>query len=102
MLERLKDGARWGDWHLEVGNLTLVLRSGHDNYEIDLEQINDSAQMLDWIFQLRTKTWVTNDIIGDLLSAFQDIFCPQATICGGGQNTTINATEHLQSVITRR
>lgn len=102
MPKKLKDGTAWGDWHLETSNLTLVLKSGRHNYEIDLEEITDSAHMLDWIIQLRMKAWVTNDIIGDLVSAFQDIFRPQATICGNGQNVTINATEHLQAVIAKR
>ena len=47
---------------------------GIEAYSIALDGITDSAHMLDWIFQLRMKAWVTNDIIGDLISAFQDIF----------------------------
>jgi hypothetical protein len=100
-MKKFKDGAAWGDWHLEASNLTLVLKSGNASYEVDLEQITDSAQMLDWIFQLRTKPWVTNDTISDLVSAFQDLFSPQETICGGGVNQTINPTAWLRSVIAK-
>ena len=100
-MKKFKDGAAWGDWHLEASNLTLVLKSGNGSYEVDLEQITDSAQMLDWIFQLRTKPWVTNDTISDLVSAFQDLFSPQETICGGGVKQTTNPTAWLRSVIAK-
>jgi|SRR5712691_4670156 len=102
MPRKIKDGTKWGNWHLEASNLTLALQTAENKYKIDLESVTDSAEMLDWIFQLRMKVWVTNDIIGDLASAFRDLFNPQATICSGGHNRTINAKEHLESVLEKR
>ena len=96
-----KDGSMWGGWRLDASSLTLALQTGRHHYEIDLEGITDSAQMLDWIFQLRMKAWVTNDILGDLISAFQDLFRPQNTICGQGINKTIDAKEWLDHVIAK-
>jgi hypothetical protein len=94
MLTKLVDGARWGNWVFHANNLTLFCDAG--SYEIDLEQITDSAAMLDWIFQLRIKPWVTNDIIGDLITAFENIFRPQGTLCGQGINRKLDATAFLK------
>lgn len=80
----------------------LVFEQRANRYEIDLEGITESATMLDWIFQLRKKHWVTNEVIGDLISAFQDIFDPQLTLCGSGEGKTINARRHLRSEIAVR
>jgi hypothetical protein len=94
-------GMIWGDWQLASDSFTLVLQSGRHHYEVDLEDITDSAKMLDWIFQLRMKSWVTNDIIGDLISAFQDLLRPQNTICGQGINSAIDAKDWLNRTVTR-
>jgi hypothetical protein len=92
----IKHGSTWGNWTLDAEVLVLSLRDGRSTYEIDLEDITDSAHMLDWIFQIRMKTWSTNDTIGDLISAFQDIFRPQGSLCGGGSSGTIDATAFLK------
>jgi hypothetical protein len=47
--------------------------------------------MLDWIFQIRKKAWATNKIMGDLLTAFEDIFRPQALRCSGGHDKKLHA-----------
>jgi hypothetical protein len=90
----IRDGASWGNWRLDAETLTLVLESP-SYYEIRLDEITDSAQMLDWIFQIQTKSWATNDVIGNLIRAFDDIFMPQGTLCGQGAGKTINAKKFL-------
>ena len=81
---------KWGNWELDQATNTLnLVENGRDRYSVSLLSITDSAEMLDWIMQLRMKTWSTNAIIGDLVSAFMDIFDPQGTICGAGQNKKI-------------
>jgi hypothetical protein len=113
MWTKLQHGQKWGDWTLDVRtakSYTLVLDSPdrkdpdhhhHHHYEIPIDEITRSAQMLDWIFQLRMKTWVTNDIMGDLLSAFQDIFRPQGSLCGGGIDKTLDAEAWLDSRVSK-
>ena len=96
MIEAIKDGSRWGDWILHADTLALEYRGEHGRYEIDLETITDSAQMLDWIFQVRIKAWVTNDVMGDLISAFEGIFRPQGSLCGQGIDKKLDATKFLK------
>src|SRR5215470_18055773 len=101
----IRHGQRWGDWSLDApqtGQPHLVSEiDGRERYAIGLYGIVGSAAMLDWIMQLRPKTWVTNDIIGDLVSAFDDIFDPQGTLCGTGVDHELNAENFLRNRISR-
>lgn len=83
MLNKLE----WGVWRLRLECNVLELGTGV--YEIDLESIYESSQMLDWIFQVHNKAWSNNQIVGDLISAFEDIFDPQATLCSLGRGHRI-------------
>jgi hypothetical protein len=79
-----KHGDTWGRWTLS-GNgdhWSLDLQS----YSVSLNGITSNAEMNDWIFQLVNKLWVATDDLGNLVLAFQDIFSPQATLCGMGQD----------------
>jgi hypothetical protein len=96
----IQDGTRWGDWHLDAKTLTLVLDSGGHHYEIRLGTMTDSAHMLDWIFQLSNKNWVTNEIRGDLLRALHDLFHPQASLCGEGHDKKLDAQAHLRNLLS--
>lgn len=66
---------KWGDWEFMPANLTLLWCGW---YEIDLEQVNSTAKMLDWIFQCRDRD------VSDLTNAFQAIFIPQKNCCSWG------------------
>ena len=101
MRQRVLKHTRWGAWVVDAEALVLVLTGEHGPYEIDLESITDSARMLDWIFQIRMKTWSTNNIVGDLINAFQDIFHPQGTLCGPGVREELNARAFLRKKFER-
>ena len=96
-----KDGMSWGAWRLETKTRHLVLtwKNNPEHYYILLDEITTCAKMLDWIFQLRAKSWVTNDIIGDLVSAFDDLFDPQANLCSGGMDKSLNARERFDRLL---
>lgn len=80
---------QWGPWRFQ-DNLVLT---NNDEYDIDLEQINSSAKMLDWIFQISHK--VRKDIycVESLVEAFDDIFCPQQNCCSWGNNKEFSGTK---------
>lgn len=71
-------------WKFNKANLTLEC----EYYEIDLERCNSPAEILDWIFQVKNKGWITPELMDDLLTAFehacdevfdnniQGLFCP--------------------------
>lgn len=76
----------WGHWKFQ-DNLTLLFES---YYEIDLEKINSSAQILDWLYQC-----IGKDPLG-LYLAFGEIFDPQKNACSWGQNKEFNGSKLAQ------
>lgn len=97
--ERPQDGHAWGPWVYQKENLTLQFapRDGHWSYEIDLEQCVSSAQILDKIFQLRTKRedLVSAEDIGHLVAALDDLLHPQANVCSFGQDARFDPATYL-------
>lgn len=68
---------------MDEAELTLV--HGYPVYRIDLEEIDSSAAVLDWIFQIvGTKDWATAEVVEDLLRAFRDVLDPQKNYCADG------------------
>lgn len=95
LVPKLESGKKWGDWILIGQNLTLVYTGPPAKYEIDLEIINSSSEMLDWIMQIAAKRWATPVIVGDLVKALNEIFLPQKSLCPGGVSREINARDLL-------
>ncbi len=88
----------WGKWKLTLSTCELkyVVGPGQSLYNIDLETITSSSQMLDWIFQLRGKTYITSQDLADLLHAFKDLFDPQHYLCSSGMDKRIsNIPKHI-------
>ena|SRR3569833_3056975 len=90
----------WRHWAVDPGTLTLVLQvAGAPRHSISLRGITSSACMLDAIFELREKDWVTDSILADLILAFQDLFDPRMTLCEGGKDHKINSEARIRSAI---
>jgi len=91
------DEDRWGKWRFDARLLDLVFEeNGREQYAIDLKDMNSSAQMMDWIFQVNMKSWATREDIGNLIQALDDLFRPQASLCSGGADKRMNAEEYLR------
>jgi hypothetical protein len=108
---RLFPGRKWGRWVLDTERLVLVLDGEGQvrgdgsgvtvgtpryvafigKYELDLEQVSDSAGLLDMLFQVARKGWATARVTRDLLSAIESIFRPQRNLCSGGCSKTISS-----------
>jgi hypothetical protein len=110
----LYHGRKWGRWTLDAERLVLVLDGqpmtrgegttkyiGYFGiYEIDVERIRQSSNMLDSIFQVRTLAWLSAKDIRDFLQALDDIFHPQAHLCSFGADKKIpNPTAFLKDRI---
>jgi len=85
----------WGRWVYCPEKLTLTF----DNYyEIDLEKMRNSAQVLDALMQVAQKS----DLVfrqqdkGDFLEAIEELLNPQQYACGSGKSRTFNARRVLQ------
>jgi hypothetical protein len=96
-MSKIRDGQCWGDWRFVAANLTLVFEKQH-KYEIDLETIRDSKELLDWIFHMReTKAWVTDQVMGNLIDAFRDLFFPPPFT---GATGVFDPAKHLQQLLS--
>jgi hypothetical protein len=95
-----KDGKKWGHWTLDAKSRSLVITTVNQygvsspTYSINLESMNSSASVLDWIAQLNEKTWASREDIGNLVKAIDDIF-DLHSFCGMGQDRNINAKRLL-------
>ncbi|MBS1104290.1 hypothetical protein JK202_14970 [Gluconobacter sp. Dm-62] len=88
--------AQWGNWSLNKDNYCLEHPGpGCMSYQVPLEDMNNPAIILDWIYQMNEKTWMTKEDSGNLVSALQDIF--GRGICGGGSFKSINAKDYLKA-----
>lgn len=83
--------------HFKKENLTITINDGtREIYEIDLQRCNDSARLLDYIFQIHNKTWCTPKLIKDLLNtlekACQDVFdnYVQGVFCSMGHDYKVD------------
>jgi hypothetical protein len=91
---------RWGDWKYRRSNYTLTYEPW--NYEIDLEGIKRSSQILDWVFQIQTKTWATPQVLADLLEALRELLDPQANYCPSGMDRQTSAKEAVEGFFQNR
>ncbi|MGC3023341.1 hypothetical protein [Brevibacterium sp. FAM 24630] len=81
----------WGNWELRVE--IMCIEHSVNGYQISLDECLTSAQVLDWVFQMRAKTWVTSEEMANLLDAFDDVFEPQSRLCSVGRNKSLTKEE---------
>ena len=90
---------RFGNWEFDRERLTLAYPVTRNyQYEIDLEEMTCSAEILDWIFQIRGKTWATPQVMHDLLKAIQILIHPQQNVCSWGKDRRVNAAEIISEL----
>ena len=66
----------WGNWTIKLDTFALFYRNPetHAWYEADLERMCDSAQILDWIYQIYSKTFISNSDKAFFVTAVMEIF----------------------------
>jgi hypothetical protein len=89
------DNTRWGVWRLEKSNSTLC-HARRSSFYVELDTITTTGQMLDSIFEVSQKSWVTREDVGNLVDALDALFDPRQNFCPGGASRAINATELLR------
>ena len=114
-------GRSWGDWTLDTARLVLVFRGQpvkrggtpggcrpymayFGQYELDIEAVRRSSNLLDFIFQINGKTWATARAMKDLVNAIDAIIRPQVNLCSCGQDKQIEQPAEFltQRVAERR
>lgn len=65
-------------------------------YPVDLERCNSSEEMLDWIWQLYSKSWMTPALMAEVLTVFEHAcYCrfgmnPQGVFCPFGVGNKVD------------
>ena len=88
---------KFSHWTVNTENLTICHR--RYGYEIDLEKCRDSAEILDWIFQLLRKSWMTEESMIELLLLINAILDPQKNFCSFGLERGPLPSAKLQSLL---
>ncbi|MGH7409165.1 MAG: hypothetical protein ACREKF_14305 [Candidatus Methylomirabilales bacterium] len=92
-----KDG--FGGWWLDRESMCLVFRDEllGEIYDVDLGRCRTSAEMLDWIMQVASKSWASDSAIAGLVRALNHYLHPQATLCSfGSELGPINVRDVLR------
>lgn len=90
------NGDYWGPWVYNGENLTLECRPERTMlYYVDLERCRNSAEILDWIAQVAAMGLGTEEVIGHLVHALDDLLKLQANVCGFGQDHQIDPRKIL-------
>lgn len=70
------------EWGLDPKDPVLIFKG--NGYWIDLRECRSSACILNWIFQVQSKSWATPKVMSDLLSVISILLDPQKNMCVGG------------------
>jgi hypothetical protein len=62
-------------------------------YFVSVDEMTDSAQILDWIFQVNEKSWASRDDVGHLVEAIEDML--GRDVAGGGVDQPIDPVKLL-------
>ena len=83
---------------MATGEVQLDARHTREDppFHVELESITTTGQMLDSIFEVSQKSWVTREDVGNLVDALDALFDPRQNFCPGGASRAINATEFLR------
>lgn len=84
---------RWGKWCYDP---ELMVLTHEDTYEVDLERMDDSASVLDWIAQVACKECYTEEDVGHLVRAINELMHLQATCCSMGRDKSFDPREVLR------
>jgi hypothetical protein len=76
---------RWGGWYVDRTRLEIRYPLRDHDYPIGLDiAAMSSAHCLDWIMQVKKKTWATPQVLAGLVTALDDILNSQGNLCTCG------------------
>ncbi len=87
----------WGRWTFNPKNACLEIEAGAGGslYQTPMDKIDNSARILDWVFQLEEKTWISPQDLKDFVRAIAYIF--GRGVASGGKDHPINPKAILKT-----
>ena len=87
----------WGRWTFNPSNSCLETHiTSTALYQVDVEEMTNSASILDWIFQVSEKTWASSQDTGDLVKAIVELL--GRGVASGGIDHPLDAKALLAKV----
>ena len=95
----LKEAMADNCWLFEEGQFVTYKDAPYrpdKGYDITLPALTTSAQVLDAIAQVNTKTWATPKVVGDLVRLLDALLHFQGNYCGSGfEHGPVDVAAHL-------
>ncbi len=85
------------NWKLNERENTLTCK----HYEIYLDRCTTSAGVLDWIFQVKTKTWATPEVLHDLILALDDYLHVQGNYCSFWEDQGVKTKDEVRGMVRK-
>jgi hypothetical protein len=73
-----------GVWEYDPDRLVVAVPA--KDFEIDLTTCRNSAEVLDWLVQVRRKNWASATDLGHLMTLLDELLNFQRNYCPGGQS----------------
>jgi hypothetical protein len=95
---------QWGRWSYNPTTHCLHIRKHvgtiTSSYDVDLDRCDTGSKLLDWIYQVKDKSWISPDDISSLVYAVEDILGDvQGILCSGGINHQYNTSAYLSQIV---
>lgn len=95
---------RWGRWILNEEDLSLFTSYDRDEkrYSLPLFLCNNPEATLGWITSIHEKGWTTNQDIGDLVEALNDLLIIKNSFDRNGYEHDNGNIEYTRNVVQKR
>jgi len=95
---------RWGRWILDEEDLSLFTSFDNDEkrFSLPLFLCNNPELTLGWITSIREKEWTTNQDIGDLIEALDDLHILKSSFDRNGYEHDNGNIEYTRNVVQQR
>jgi len=94
----------WGRWVFNLEALSLITKDTKSDrtYYLALSTCNSSSQILDWIANFLEKDWTSNQDMGDLIQALNELLDFQMNFVGNGIDESRGNGSYAERIIKQR
>lgn len=94
----------WGRWIFNLEALSLITKDTKSDrtYYLPLSTCNSSSQILDWITNFLEKDWTSNQDMGDLVQALNELLDFQMNFVGNGIDESRGNGSYAEKIIKQR
>lgn len=87
-----------GHWKVDKNGSIYCTHPDSGEYWTNIERLQDSGAILDFIAQVSQKQWASPAIIGELVLIIDEVISLQGSVCGNGVNKKLTGKD-LKSIL---